>query len=116
MYFSRINIENYNDFINFNVSFINDGVHDTIVNIRVDNNVTLFGCTIVLVGRKPDSPTDTKYSREHFRVTVNLEKFLKGNRGSSLAALLIDQAFKFMDFELKFPLKKVRVAQIHFES
>lgn len=111
MLFSKINTDNYSDIAKLNISYVNDGVHDTIVNIRVDSNVTVHGCTIDLIARKPDSPSDTKYSREHFRIAINFEKFLQGSRGSSfssrIAKVIFSQALKFLDFDLKFPLEKV---------
>lgn len=112
MLFNKINTDNYSDIAKLNISYVNDGVHDTIVNIRVDSNVTVHGCTVDLIARKPDSPSDTKYSREHFRIAINFEKFLQSSsRGSSfssrIAKVIFSQVLKFLDFDLKFPLEKV---------
>lgn len=77
------------------------------MNIDVETYTVFYGATIGLVARKPDSISDTKYSRENLRVTINVEKFLSGNRGNAFTAFLFEQATKAFEFEPKFPVEKV---------
>lgn len=118
MFFSKVNVENYTNFAKINISYFNDGVHDTIVNFTVKSNVTVYGCIIYIVLRRPESPSDTLFRHESFRVAIDFEKFLKGARGNSfpsrISNFLVNQATKLVDFDLKLPFEKVSIIEACF--
>lgn len=90
-----------------NVTFINDGIHDTIGNISAETIVVTYGLTLSVVVKTPATTSDLSYQRVWLSTTVNVEKFSKGNRGNFITAMLMEQVFKSLDFELKFPMPKV---------
>lgn len=94
---------------NLNVSLYNDGIHDTIANITLETFIPIHGIILNFVLRSPDTVNDQNYQRVFLRTSVNFDKFLKGNRGNFLAGILMEQFVKTLDFELKFPLRKVQL-------
>lgn len=93
-----------------NVSFVNDGIYDTFVNVSYESFVDIHGVTFNFILRVPETSSDKNYGREFIRTSVNVEKFLNGNRGNFMTAILLEQLLKFIDFEAKFPLQKVFTA------
>lgn len=86
---------------------MNDGVHDTVSNATIESLVTSYGVTLNIIVKLPENSKDFNYQRILIRNTVNLDKFVKGNRGNFLTAILMEQVMKFFDFEIKFPFPKV---------
>lgn len=108
MYVSKINKEIDSTIMaKVNISFFNDGIKDTVFNAIAETFVDIHGLTVNFVLRIPETSSDTKYSREFLRTSVSFDKFINGNRGNYLVAILMDQLMKYIDFELKFPLPKV---------
>lgn len=90
-----------------NISFFNDGIHDTIVNASIESIVEIHGITLNFIAKCPDTSSDLSYQRVFLRTSVNVDKFINGNRGNFMTAILLEQILKKLDFELKFPLPKV---------
>lgn len=108
-YITKINQEVDATVATVNTSFFNDGIHDTVFNVVMETFVDIYGLTINFVLKLPETSSDTKYGREFLRTSVSIDKFLNGNRGNYLVALLLDQVMKYIDFEIKFPLPKVSI-------
>lgn len=86
------------------MSFYNDGIHDTWMNLSAEAVVVIYGLIVNVVVKMPDTAMDKNYQRVYLRTSVNIEKFKKGNRGNFLIAIFMEQMLCAIDFELKFLL------------
>lgn len=62
----------------------------------------------------PESVTDTKYTRQLFRTSINMTRLLQGVVGNSLIKYLMNQLILNLNFKLKFPLKPGIYKMINF--
>lgn len=99
---------NDKNLLNATVTTFSDGIHDTLFSASVETFTEIFNIFVDFEGRLPESSDDNNYEKLYFRTKINGMKFLKGVRGNYLIALLVDMILKSLDFEFKFPLKKVR--------
>lgn len=90
-----------------NVTYFNDGIHNTVSNVTYDLFVDVYGFVLNFVLKTPETSTDKNYGRVYLRTSINAERFLSGNRGNFLTGLLFGQLLRALDFEVKFPLLKV---------
>lgn len=90
------------------MSIRNDGVHDTFINacITISKDVEKVLATFKI--NFPEDKNDKKFGRQFFRTSINLEKASNGVNGNFLIKSLMENFYKSFDFELKFPLKKVK--------
>lgn len=61
----------------------------------------------------PDDPEDKNYSREFMKTSVDVRKILEGAGGNFLVRSFMENIYKSIDFELKFPIKKVSVIKFN---
>lgn len=108
-YIERVSNEIDKNIANLNITLYNDGIHNTMVDVVVNFLVVAHGFSYEIALNMPESRNDRSFKRLFLRTAVDIEKFLKGNRGNFVVAMLLDQYLKCLDFELKFPLKKVKL-------
>lgn len=101
---------------NASVTTFNDGVHDTLICIKFEFLANIQNVIADAQWRLPDSADDNKYEKIFFRTRVNVKKILQGVRGNFLITLFVDSVLKSVDFELKFPMKKVRLQSLNLMS
>lgn len=92
---------------NFSVQLFNDDVHDTTVNMTLELFAFVTKMMTNLRLALPESGGDKDYRREFFKVTIDMNKFFKGNSGNFMSNALMENFNKSIDFEPKFPMKKV---------
>lgn len=107
----KVSIENDLALVELNITFFNDGVHDTIINATMTTFVETYDLISTITVRVPDSPSDNAYSYQFLRTSSSTEKFLNGNQGNFLSAIILKEIIKHLDFELKFPMKPVSFDQ-----
>lgn len=56
----------------------------------------------------PENENDKNFKKEFINTVVDLEKSLKGNQNEWLS-MIRDEILKRIDFEIKFPMEKVRI-------
>lgn len=60
-----------------------------------------------IVGKIPADGNDKNYEKEFLRTSLDVQKFFNGVQGSFLTKNIMETFFKSIDFEPKFPFKKV---------
>lgn len=95
------------NYIDFNLSSINDGIHDTILNAAVENFKPVESVFIYIEARTAESKTDENYQRLMFRTNIDLSRFLKGITGNFLSNLFVDPIIKSLGFNLTLPIPAV---------
>lgn len=106
--------------VNASVETFNDGIHDTLLNVTLDIYKAVQNVFVDFQIRLPESSDDNNYRTVFFRSKINAKKILQGVRGNFLITLFVDTIVKSLDFDLTFPMKKVRrklifSAKIKFE-
>lgn len=77
---------------------------------NIDVKVDLEKLKFEITARTPENDRDENFKREFFRTSVDVSKFYAGIGGSSFIMRPIMEAYiKAIDFEPKFPMKKVFV-------
>lgn len=56
----------------------------------------------------PESENDMEYRREFFKASIDAEKILDGKFGSYVLKAIMENFIKSMEFDPKFPFKKVQ--------
>lgn len=62
----------------------------------------------------PESKNEERYTREYFRSSVDVGRVVKAIKGNTFIRMIAESVASSFDFELKFPLKKVRIS--HFKT
>lgn len=57
----------------------------------------------------PIDDDDKTYEKQFFRTSIDVEKLLKGVQGNFVMKVFLENFFQSIDFEPKFPMKKVRI-------
>lgn len=104
---SKITYETDPSLVTLNISIFNDGIHDTVGNVTCETLEPIYDSIVNVAVRVPSSNDDTKYSHDFIRTTVTVRKYLSGNRGNFLISSMVGQLFKYLDFEIKFPMPRV---------
>lgn len=89
-------------------NFSNKPHQDSVINMITETFVVIDSMTITSKLILKEKETDSKYSRLLFQNVCDVEKLLNGMSGNFVAKALIESMKKSSDFELKFPLKKVK--------
>jgi hypothetical protein len=93
---------------NLSLNLLNDDVHDTVMNLTIQSFVDVDDITIFLKLAIPADDSDRKYSQEIMNTRVNCKSVLKGFNSNYVVKTFLDSVLKAIDFELKFPFKKVK--------
>lgn len=105
--YHRIRQECNDKFVELNITLQNDGVHDTIINITFETFGDLENILIISKVNLPEDKNDNLFKKEYFKTTIDLKRMSKMIKGNALMRYVAEHALKSLDFELKFPLKKV---------
>ena len=91
-----------------NISHINDKVsRQTFINSTVEIFDSLEKINVYVKVSLPEKPGDNQYRRELMSTVVDVEKLSKGIYSNGLLRVLMENFHKSINYELKFPLKKV---------
>lgn len=104
----KLNYDCNKKFINATLTTYNDGVHDTLLCSKFEFYTSVHNIFTDFQWRIPESPGDMNYRNVFFRTKANVKKIMQGVRGNFLITIFADMLMKSLDFELKFPMKKVR--------
>lgn len=108
MIVNKAEIDFNRDLVNVTYNFRTDSFEDTVINMVTETFATIDALTITSKLFLKQKETDQKYSRLLFQNACDVEKLLKGLGGNFIAKALIQSTRKSVDFELKFPFKKVK--------
>lgn len=107
IYLSKISLDVDQTLGFVNISFFNDGIHDSIANATLKSFVVIHGMTLNVAIKSPESVNDVNYQRMFLQTSLTVEKHLQGVRSNFIIGYLLDRIVKNIDFELKFPMQKV---------
>lgn len=93
-----------------NSTIANDGVESSRINITAEFVEEIESLLVQMKLILPDDKDGEIYDRTYFAAAVDVSKFLKNMKGNALMRMVATQLMKSMDFEPKFPLKKVSFA------
>lgn len=88
-------------------NFSNEAHQDSVINMEAETFAVIDSMTLTSKLFLKEKETDQKYSRLLFQNFCDVEKLLTGLSGNFIAKALIESIRKSVDFELKFPFKKV---------
>lgn len=97
---------------NIKVNFFNDNVHDTVLNIVIENFVILNNIWVYM-------KIDLSQNRnDHFNVNFvntvfDLGKLFRGAFANPMIKIVTDSLLKNTNFELKFPFRPVSVKKLN---
>jgi hypothetical protein len=89
------------------VDFINDKNQDVRLNYTFNILRDIYSAMAYIAVNSPKYDGDVNYQKQIFKTTFDLVKALKGVNGNFMTKALFEKALESMDFEIKFPLKKV---------
>jgi hypothetical protein len=87
----------------------NDGIQSSILCGALDLRVDLLKLIVRLIIRNQEDEQDRDYQHVFFQTSIDAEKFLKGIGAIMFLKGFIRDLKKSVDFELKFPFKKVEI-------
>jgi hypothetical protein len=93
---------------NFSFKLHNDGVTDTVFNIRQEFFTVVKKIWAHVKVNVPANDNDINYSVDFFKTSVDAEKFLKGVKGNYVLKVYADAFFNSADRKIEFPLQKVK--------
>lgn len=85
----------------------NDGVHDTAFNMTQELFVDVQKVKAIVNINMQENDEDQEYRRLFFKTTLDYEKLFNGVYGNYFSRALMANFFKSIDFEVKFPFRKV---------
>lgn len=94
------------------IQLVNDGIHDTIMSGAA---LILADLERVKVEAKisiPENDMDQNYKKVLLKTSIDIAKLLNGTRGSFLTQAVMENFHKSIDFEPKFPMKKVKTMNL----
>lgn len=95
-----------------NITLKNDGLHDTIANATIETFVDVANILVLAKVLVPESNDEERYTREYFRSSVDVGRVVKAIKGNTFIRMIAESLASSFDFELKFPMKRVRMLQI----
>lgn len=85
----------------------NDGVHESLISASCEFYQDIEKMMLHIKVNFPDNPADSDFSREFMKTSVDVRKILEGAGGNFLVRSFMENIYKSVDFDLKFPVKKV---------
>lgn len=101
---------------NGSITFINDGVHDSIMNLSVQFFRTILNIKTEAKIYAPEDKNDKTYRRIFFQTTVDAARLLRGIEGNFVIKVFMENFLKCLDFKPKFPLKPVSSLKFSHEN
>lgn len=89
------------------IELFGDGTHDTRMNISVETFFQIEKLTAMLKISFPEDKNDTECRKEYFRTSIDMAKVFSGYQGTVFLRAFMENFYNSIDFEPKFPLKKV---------
>lgn len=75
--------------------------------MTIETFVDLENIMIIAKVLFPEDRNDNRFKREYFKTTLDLNRMSKMVKGNAIMRYVAEDALKSLDFELKFPMKKV---------
>lgn len=91
-----------------NITLENDGLHDTIMNVTLESFIDFDNILVLSKLYLPDDKSGKSFTREYFSTSLDVSKITKAMKANALIRVVVEDLLKSLDFELKFPMKKVR--------
>lgn len=107
MIIHHLNVDKDIQFVNFTSSVLSDGTHSSLMTVISELFVDIEKLTARFSVKLPENQKDEDYKRVFFRTSIDIEKFFKGIDGNYITKAIMGDFFTCIDFEPKFPLKKV---------
>lgn len=92
-------------------NFIVNSENEFVINVTTQYYVDVLKVWLTIKIDLPEDENDKNYRREYFKTSIDCEKLAKGIHGNYMIKGLAEQYLKHIDFELKFPMKKVIIKQ-----
>jgi hypothetical protein len=104
-------VTNNYDVANHTVSFSNDGLHSSVLNITTEYKkvVTRYKADVKIMTQM--NKDDKNFERELFKTNLDVGKAFKGIHGNFFVRGFFENYAKSADFELKLPFQKVNRAK-----
>lgn len=93
---------------NYTFNLFNDRVSSTIFNVTCELKADIAKAQIIFKISLPENDNDRSYSREFFKTSIDAVRIANGIQGNSILRSLAGSFLKAIDFEIKFPFKKVQ--------
>lgn len=90
----------------------NDGIHDSMIDIDLETLAVIEKMMVHVKINFALDKNDKTYQREFFQTSVDVKRLQDGVQGSFVIKMFLENFYKSIDFEPKFPLKKVRKISI----
>lgn len=97
---------------NISINMINDGIHDTLMNVTVTTFVEVKKVLLYLSIKLPESSNDKQYKREFLKTSFDIEKLFNGIFSNFIGRAVMENFKSTANFELKFPFKPARTLRL----
>lgn len=108
----HINVNCNHEFINLTFKVFNDGINSSVIGVTVDLFADVARTMMKLKVNIPQDENDKNYGREVLHTSIDLAKLFNGVQAKFLAKIMMEILLCAIDFELKFPFKRVRFNEI----
>lgn len=93
--------------VNGSIKIHNDEAHDSLIDIRVETYDVIERIFLYMRLNVPENSNDKDFKKELFRFTFEVAKLFKDGYTNFMSKILMERLRETVDFELKFPFKKV---------
>lgn len=88
--------------------FSNDGVSESVMNFTIQFFADLAKATVTWTVYERENINDTDCSKMIYKSSIEIDKILENTRGNMFVNSAMENMYKSLDFELKFPMRKVK--------
>lgn len=91
-----------------NITVVNDGNHNGLISFTSETHAIMTSMKVYIRLCLPLTQSDSFFRREVIRTVCGVSKLLKGIYGNYLSKAIMEKLADLVDFELRFPAKKIR--------
>lgn len=90
-----------------NITLFNDGIHDSSLDIDAESFAVIEKMMVRVKINLALDENDRSYQKQFFQTSVDVKRLLDGVQGNFVIKMFMENLYKSIDFEPKFPFKKV---------
>lgn len=94
--------------VNGSVKVYNDDKHDSLVDVYLQTFDVIDRIVLYLRVNVPETSNDKDFKKELFRITIDIAKLFGDGYTNFVSKIILERLRDTIDFEPKFPFKKVR--------
>lgn len=106
-YIDNAIVESNFKYMNMSIVYTHNERGSSVSNITFESTVTILKMLVYVKVKIAEDQSGSQYKRELLKTVIDVEKLFKGSQGNFVVRAFVNNISRFMDFNMKFPIKPV---------